>query len=147
MTSRQIKGNINFNKLDENLLFLLGHVFEQAFLIDKITSQEIGIFTFDSDPTCGLIGTNNDWCVIGGDILIVKTFFDNTLRTLPLHSINALKKIDDYKVQILIDPWSEKASIWQLEIDINNPAKPINLFKIKDLPDYKDKPYSENILW
>ena len=147
MTSGQIKNNFNFKKFDENLILLLGHVYEQIFLIDKITNQETGILTLDNEPTCGLIGTNNDWCLVGGDILVLKTFFDNTLRQLPLDNITALKKIDEYTVQILIDPWSDKASIWQLNIDINKPARPINIFKIKDFPDYQDKPYIENILW
>jgi hypothetical protein len=143
-----INDNENFRKLFENTIMVLGHFFETAYIINKIIEEEIPIFEFDNDPTCGLIGKNNDWCLVGGDILVLKTWVDNTLRTFSeLKSVHSLRAIDDYKVQILLDPWSEQSSIWQMEINLNKLTNPVTLFKMKDFSDYADKPYTDQIIW
>ena len=143
-----IKDYEYFIKLYENTIMILGHVYERAYIIDKIIQKEIAIFDFDNDPTCGLIGKNNDWCLVGGDILVLKTWVDNTLRTFSeLKSVHSLRAIDDYTVQILLDPWSEQSSIWQMEINLNKLTNPITLFKMKDFSDYADKPYTDQIIW
>jgi hypothetical protein len=143
-----IKDDTNFKKLYENTVMILGHVFETSYLYNKITKEEFAIFKSDNDPTCGLVSKNNDWCLVGGDQLVLRTFFDNTLRLIgDLKSIYDLKIVDDYKVQILIDPWSNGPSIWQLEININRAARLVDLIKICDFNDYIDKPYKEQIEW
>ncbi len=143
-----IKDYKQFKKLYENTVMILGHVFERAYIIDKILQKEIAIFDFDYDPTCGLIGKNNDWCLIGSDVLVLKTWVDNSIRYISeLKDIYSLRAIADYTVQILTDPWSEESSIWQMEIDLTKLTRPVNLFKLKDFKDYKDKPYSEDIAW
>jgi len=50
-----IKDDKNFKILFENTIMILGHVFESSYVVDKITNQEIPIFEFYGDPTCGLI--------------------------------------------------------------------------------------------
>jgi len=143
-----IKDDPNFKQFFENAVMLLGHVFETAYCYNKITKEEFGLFQFDNDPTCGVVGKNNDWCLVGGDVLVLKTWFDNSLRLIgDLKQIHELRSVDDYKVQILIDPWSNEAAIWQLEIDKTKPTRPITLEKVKDFKDYTDKPYTEHIVW
>jgi hypothetical protein len=127
----------------------LGHIFEEAYCLNKVTKEEFGIWRFqEGDPTCGIVGKNNDWCLVGGEILILKTFFDHTVRPVgDLKDIHDIRLVDAYTVQILIDPWSENAAIWQLDLDLNRAAPTSNLWKIKDFKDYLDKPYVENVLW
>jgi myo-inositol-hexaphosphate 3-phosphohydrolase len=127
---------------------LLGHVYEEAYCYNTITQEEIGIWRFQYEPTCGIIGKNNDWCLVGGEILILKTFLDRTVRPIgDLKNIHEMRLTDAYTVQILTDPWSEDAAIWQLELDSNRVAPAISLWKIKDFKDYLDKPYVENVTW
>lgn len=143
-----IKDDPNFLALFENTVMLVGHIFEKSYCYNKLTTEEFPIFQFYNDPTCAAVGKNNDWCLVGGDSLILKTWIDRTVRTIgDLKDIYALKLVDAYTVKILTDPWCENASIWQLEIDLTRLTKPITLFKIKDFKDYIDKPYTENVVW
>jgi hypothetical protein len=143
-----IKDDPNFNTLFENSVMIVGNVFESAYCYNKLTKDEFGIFEFDNDPTCAAVGKNIDWCLIGGDVLILKTWIDKTLRIIgDLKNIYGLKTIDAYTIQILTDPWAEQAAIWQLEIDLDKLARPISLIKVKDFKEYFDKPYEEQIDW
>jgi len=143
-----IKDDSNFKTLFENTVMTVGHVFETAYCYNKLTKEEFAIFQFDNDPTCALVGKNNDWCLIGGDVLVLRTWVDNTLRILgELKNIYALKIIDDYTIQILTDPWTEQSAIWKLEIDLTRLTRPTSLSKIKDFKEYVDKEYTEQIVW
>jgi hypothetical protein len=144
-----IKDDPNFKKLFENTVMLVGHVFESSYCYNKLTHEEFAIFRFNNDPTCALVGQNNDWCLIGGDILVLRTWVDNTLRTFDgIKDIFDLKALDAYLVQILTDPWTEQFSIWQLEIDLTrSAARPTTLHKIKDFKDYLDKPFTDKVEW
>ncbi len=143
-----INENENFKKLFENTIMLLGHVFEKTYIINKVTKEENPVFQFDNDPTCGLIGKYNDWCLVGGDFLVLRTWIDNSVRFLDdLKNIHSLRAIGDYTVQILIDPWSEHSAIWEMEIDLNKLTRPVNLTKLRDFKDYIETPYTDEPIW
>ncbi len=143
-----IKDDPNFIVLFENTVMMAGHVFEAAYCYNKLTKEELGIYDFDYDPTCAIVGKNNDWCLIGGDTLVLKTWIDKTLRIFEkLRNIWGLKTVDDYTVQILTDPWDEQSAIWQLEIDLSRLSRPVSLFKIRDFKEYIDKEYTDDVLW
>jgi hypothetical protein len=143
-----MKDSAHFNKLFENTVMLLGNIFEDSYCINKITKEEVGIFKFNYDPSCGLVGKYNDWCLVGGEVLVLKTWFDDSLRIIKgLNDIQDLRLIDDYKVHVLTDPWSEESSVWELEINPQNPNSPITILKLRDFKDYIDKPYSDIIQW
>lgn len=134
---RSYKGYIvdqsGFRLLYKNFVMVLGHLYEDAYSYNKITKEEIDIWRFHHEPTCGLIGKNNDWCLVGGEGLILRTNFDRTVRQVgDLQNIHDLRLVNDYTAQILTDPWSEDAAIWQLEIDLNRVAPSIGLWKVKD---------------
>ena len=143
-----LKDNPGFRPLYKNFSMLLGHIFEEVYCINLITNEEFGIWQFPSDPTCGVIGKNNDWCLVGSESLVLKTFFDRTVRPVgDLRNIHELRLINEYTAKILTDPWAEDAAIWQLEIDVNRFAPDIGLWKIRDFNDYTGKPYVEDVLW
>ena len=143
-----IKDDSNFRTLFENTVMLVGHVSETAYCYNKLTKEEFAIFQFDNDPTCAIVGKNNDWCLIGGDVLVLRTWVDNTLRIIgDLKNIHGVKAIDAYTTQILTDPWAEHSAIWQLEINLNKLTRPTSLSKVTDFKEYFDKPYAEQIAW
>jgi hypothetical protein len=149
---RPYKGYIiddpNFKTFFENNVMKVGHVFESSYCYNKLTKEEFTIFQFDNDPTCGLIGQRNDWCLIGGGVLVLRTWIDNTLRIVgDIKQIYDIKSIDEYTVQILTDPWADNPEIWQLTIDLNKLTRPLTLNKIKDFKEYADKPYTDKIDW
>ena len=143
-----IKDDPHFKTLFENTVMTVGHVFETSYCYNKLTNEEFSIFEFDNEPTCGVIGQRNDWCLIGGNVLVLRTWGDNTLRLVgELKQIFDLKTIDDYTVQILTDPWANNPEIWQLKIDLNRLTRPLTLTKLLDFKSYADKPYTEDVEW
>ncbi|GGB03203.1 hypothetical protein [Puia dinghuensis] len=143
-----VKDQPGFRLLYENYVMSLGHLYEEAYCYNKLTKEEIGIWQFQHDPTCGVVSKNNDWCLVGGEILILRTFFDRTVRPIgDLQDIHEIRLIDENTAQILIDPWSENAAVWQLDLVMNRAAPAFSLWKIKDFKDYPDKPYAENVNW
>lgn len=149
---RPYKGYIqedkNFRILFENSVMLVGNLVENSYCINKLTKEEFAIFQFENDPTCALVAKSNDWCLIGGDILVLRTWIDNTLRLIGnIEQIFGLKRISKNKVQILTDPWSENSAIWQLTINLEKLSNPTKLEKVRDFKEYIDKPYCENLSW
>jgi hypothetical protein len=143
-----IKDDQNFRILFQTSVMLVGHVFETAYCYNKLTTEEFAIFLFDSHPTCALIGKNNDWCLVGGEDLVLSTWADNTLRVIgDIKQIFDLKAIEGYTVEILTDPWTDLSAIWRLEINLRKLTRPTSLFRIRDFKDYIGKPYSEQVVW
>ncbi|MDF2190335.1 hypothetical protein [Paraflavitalea sp. CAU 1676] len=143
-----LKDNDQFKVLFENTVMMVGHIYESAYCINKLTGEEFGIFEFDYDPTCALVGRNNDWCLIGGEVLVLKIWADRSLRLLDAcEDIFALKSIDEYTVHILTDPWDDNAAIWELTIDLKKLTHPVSLMKIRDFKEYIDKPYTDDVEW
>ena len=143
-----IMDNPNFKVLFENKVMTVGHVFETSFCINKFTNEEFAVFEFDNEPTCGLVGQYNDWCLIGGDVLVLKTWIDNTLRLVgELKDIFDLKLIDAYTIHVLTNPWMDGSEIWQVSLDLNQLSRPMTLTKIRDFNEYSDKPYSDKVVW
>jgi hypothetical protein len=143
-----IINNPNFRTLYENAVMVVGHVFEISFCINKLTKEEFTVFQFENDPTCGAVGRNNDWCLIGGEVLILRTCKDNTLRMISeVKQVSDLKIVDDYEVQILTDPWSEEAAIWELKIDLEKLSNPVSITKLRDFDELRNKAYTEIINW
>ena len=58
-----------------------------------------------------------------------------------LVDIHSIRVKDDDTIEVLIDPWSTKASVW--EVNVNTLYKT----KIRDFFEYKDQPYTEKINW
>ena len=99
------KDQPGFRLLYENFVMSLGHIFEDAYCYNKLTKEAMGIWRFKYDPTCGIISKNNDWSLVGGEILILKTFFYRTVRPVgDLQDIHEIKLVGDNAAQFLTDP-------------------------------------------
>ena len=97
---------------------------------------------FIYDPTCALISDNNQWCLVGGDRLLLwtpnETFEIDDDNIKP---IEAFRQIDSNMVHILTDPWSDYSAIWEFNIQTKQSRK------LRDFNDYKDKEYTEDVKW
>jgi hypothetical protein len=130
------------NILHETESLLLKNEFEVVFLIDKKTDQILVEEEFYGDPACGLIDENNEWAVIGGERLIIWTPEEiKEIDNKDLKWVHALRAKDNHSIEILVDPWSENSSIW--ELDINT----LEYKKIRDFSDYRDKEFIEDVSW
>jgi hypothetical protein len=131
----------NFHKLHETKEFIVGYVYECAYLINKRKHKKIHMGDFYGDPKCGLIDSNNNWCFVGGNILSVWTTDRGIveIEDKELAWICRARQVSDYDVELLIDPWSYEGSVWAFNI------KTLERHKVKD---YKlDGEYSEQIDW
>ncbi|KGO86681.1 hypothetical protein [Flavobacterium suncheonense] len=132
----------DYKKLYETEKFVIGHIYENAYLIEKVTKKSIFIGSFYGDPECALISRDNTWGLIGGSSLLLLIFKELIeIHDVELDWIRGLRQTDNFKVEILTDPFSDNSAIWEFNILTKEKRK------IKDFPKYKGKPYSENIEW
>lgn len=138
-----MKGNYpDMRILDETERYFIGHIFEDAYLIEKRNGEEILVDDFYGDPSCGLISKSNDWAIIAGDhITIWRKGKVTKIDREELRWVHAIRTADDQIIEILIDPWSENSAIWALDI------KTYELTKVKPFDDYRDKELSEDVVW
>jgi len=128
--------------LSETNNLILCHEFEVAWLKDKSTGKELFRDEFYGDPECGLIDGNNNWAVVAGEHLTIWSNNQiNILSNPDLKWVSAIRNKARNTIEVLIDPWSKESAIW--EIDINT----LNTKKIRDFSDYKEKEYTEDIVW
>lgn len=134
--------DIHYKILDETEELILGYLFEDAYLTVKATGGNTKLGTFYGDPVCGLIDSANNWCIVGGAILVLWTK-DNIISVSneDLSGVYDLRQTGNYKVQLLLDPWADNAAVW--EFDVTKKVKS----KIKDFPDYRDKAYTDKVAW
>lgn len=132
--------------LDETDKLCLSHLYEYVELFDKDMNQILLTDDFYGEPTCGLIDVNNEWVVIAGKHLTLWTNNEGLSEITKFETkefcwIQQLRLIDRDTLQILLDPWSEYASIWQLTIFDKA------LHKMSDFLPYKNLSYTNDISW
>ena len=121
---------------------IIQHEFEYAYLCDKKSGMKLMYDDFYGDSACGLISHNNDWAIIAGEHLTlwinghIKKVENEDLKWI--HSVRAK---GDYMVEILIDPWSDKSAIWELDL------RTLKYIKLRDFSDYREKESCYTIVW
>lgn len=130
------------NILYETDKLVLGNMYEDVYLIEKETGNEIFHDDFYGDPTCGLISRQNEWAIVGGEHLTVWKESNTTkFDYQDLKWIHSIRIKNDQQVEILTDPWSEGSAIWELSLAT------LEFHKVRNFEDYKHKEYTENIQW
>lgn len=132
----------DFRIIQETDLYMLGYLWEQAYLFDKVNRKEILLCEFYGVCDSGMLSPNNDWCIVGGDLISVwKNGQVYVIDNDELKWVHDIRQIAPFVVEILIDPWSENSAIWQFNIE------DLTFVKIRDFNEYKDKPHVENVAW
>ena len=133
----------NLKTLAESKNFLLCHEFEQVYVIDKVGHQRLKAGDHYGDPTCGIISRDECWFATGGQGVVVFTFrggVQSYLRSIDsTFQISAMRLESRDDLRILVDPWSDVASVWRL-----NPET-AELTKLRDGPDLREEPYTDNV--
>ncbi len=121
---------------------ILDNKYESAFLRDIITGEILLEEDFYGDPQCGLIDDENRWAIIAGDHVTLWTSTSTkTIQIEGMKGVHALRLKKQGTVEILIDPWSDNASIWELNIEA------FEITKIRDFDDYKKSEFTDEIIW
>jgi hypothetical protein len=127
--------------LDETPDLLLGHCFETAMLIRKRDGEYLLEDEFYGDPTCGCISPTGEWALVAGEHITVWRQAQGVTYLIAeeLRSVHKFRLMDALNVQLLVDPWSTYAAIWQLNL------MDLSLQKVRDFLDYRDREYEEHI--
>ena len=132
----------NFRILNQTKDLILGNICEKVFLIQKINNNYIFIDEFYGDPNCGIIDTDFNKCLIGGEKFVNYDVTTNTKYHVELlYDVYDLRKISKGEYEILIDPWSTSSAIWKYNLITNK------LEKKSDFTKYKNLEYTEKIEW
>lgn len=132
----------NTKPIDETDLYVLFKEFEDVFLFEKDTEKEIWRTAFYGEADCGIIGLCNDWVIVGGETLFLWENEKLTeIKDSNLAWAHEMRQTGENEVQILTDPWSDHSAIWTFDI-LSETAS-----KIRDFTEYKDKVYTEHVIW
>ena len=137
-----MSGSTFFRTLDTSPSFILGHEYERVILIDRHTGARHDIGRHHGDPTAGLIGPREAWFVAAGEGL---TLFDFTngirelMRAPRCFRVHAMSMECDGTIRVLVDPWSDDASVWRLD------AGRMSLVKLRDGPSMRGLPYRDDV--
>ncbi|WP_092770311.1 hypothetical protein [Hymenobacter actinosclerus] len=129
--------------LDETDSFLLGHTYEDALLIRKRNGEHVIEDDFYGDPTCGYISRQDDWAVVAGEH--VTTWHSKRGKQIVRFEnhqwVQALRYIENACIQLLVDSFGKHGAIWELDVQRNS------LRRIREFQDYREQPFTEDIIW
>jgi len=134
----------HFKILAESEAYILGNEFEYGYMIDKKNKSSIYLGSSYGNPTFGIIDKNEQWALLLGYTSYLWT--PSELSTLnETHSTSGeifkwpfdARQINDFEVEILDDPWSDSASIYNLNVKSKS-IKRIRDFKKLEIP-YDEK--------
>ncbi|TJZ53796.1 hypothetical protein FAZ15_17400 [Sphingobacterium olei] len=121
---------------------ILWHEFEDVYMTIKPSNQQIYLGAIYSEPSCGLISTKNNWCLVGGTALILWTKKEIVgINDHDLQHIFDIRETSENKVELLIDPWADNSAIWGFDIITKEKNK------IKDFIAFKGKAYTNRVVW
>lgn len=130
----------SFRVLAQSNRLIVGHIYEEAFLIDKLDEMIIPLGGFYGDPSCAAISPSDTWAVLGGEDRIL-IWHGGKIIEKAIDSPFELRVEDEQTVSILTDPWSDTSAIWQLQIGT------FELIKMRDFPNYINQEYTEHVSW
>jgi len=143
MTQQQSTSSLRL--LAESTRYVLGHSHEQVYVIEKPSGAPQRAGDHYGDPACGLIGPGDTWFLAGGEGLTLFTFRDGVVELLrgsseaDTYFVKQMRLEQEGTVRILVDPWSDKASVWRLFPD------EARLEKLHDGPDLRSEPLRDDV--
>jgi hypothetical protein len=121
-------------------------------LTSKSSDQALAIGDHHGDPTMGLVTADEVWFITAGEGLQcysrasgLLTFFRRGHSPLAAPGSAAAWNVHDARlegervVRVLIDPWSEFASVWRVDL------RDASVAKLSDGPFLSREPYRDNV--
>jgi hypothetical protein len=144
----------SFHVLAESHNFVLGHSYESVVVIRRADSSQLVAGEHYGDPKVGLISPNEEWFVTGGEGLLcysvnagLQSFFRQGCPPLPAGTqvqywpVHSARFESESVVRVLIDPWSEHASVWELNLNSGFTSK------LGEGPHLHGQPYRDVVLY
>ena len=131
-----------YKTLYETDQLILEYLYEDARLREKSSNDILLEDMFYGDPDCGLIDIDNKWAIVAGEHLTIWTPKKSKEITHDrLEWVCDLRVKDFETVEILIDPWADESSVWEINIHT------FEIKRIRDFNDYREKEYTDNVIW
>jgi hypothetical protein len=131
--------------LAESHNYLLVHEYEQVFVCARSTGERTEAGSHYGDPQCGVIAPDESWFATGGEGIVIFSFngglHEYLRRSASTFFVSAMRFEAPNGLRVLIDPWSNEASVWFLA-----PASG-QLTKLRDGPNLRYEPYRENVAY
>ena len=111
------------------------------FLIDRRTKREHRIGDHYGDPAVAAISPDEQWFVTGGEGVIAFSLQsgEHEFFRRPALFVHSLRFADARHVRVLIDPWSDEASVWTIDLDA------MTTTKLHDGPSLAEEPYCSEV--
>ncbi|WP_417351281.1 hypothetical protein [Flavobacterium alkalisoli] len=120
----------------------LKYLYETVYLSFLAKGKTVRLGDIYGDALCGIISDDDDWAIAAGNSLIIWTpEKTETIEDTQLINVFAMRIVGKDTVNLLTDPWSDKAAVWEF-----NPISK-TLLKLYDFPNYINKPYTDTIEW
>lgn len=127
--------------LAESNDYVLEHEYETVFAYCRANRELAIVGDHHGDPSCGVIAIDGSWFAVGGEGVSVFTRSGeaNTFLRDPLCHVSAMKLDENDSIRVLVDPWSDNASVWRLTPSTGD------LAKLRDGPDLRGEPFQKNV--
>lgn len=129
--------------LDETDALLLGHQWEEAYLLRKQDNRCLFEADFYGDPSCGYISRQHTWAVVAGEYVAVWRAAGEPILLPPttVQWVHAVRLVVPDVLELLTDPWGEHPAIWRLS--------PLTgtYWKVTDFLHYQQQPYTDHVSW
>jgi len=132
----------NFRLLYDTNTFILGNVFERVYLINKRSYFENCLGEMYGDPEWGLVSSNNDWAIVGGQSLILWSEPNYIVHIEDKELIGSVRarQVSPFELEMLIDPWADNTAVWLFNTDTLLMRKVTARNKLSS-------EYTEEIIW
>jgi hypothetical protein len=131
--------------LAESPRYVLGHEYERVYVLEKDTGTYRELGAHYGDPECGIIDPQERWFLAGGEGLTFYTQQDGVVELLrggteaDTYFVSSMRLEAEGTVRLLVDPWSDKASVWRFFPEGHR------LEKLHDGPDLTREPWREKV--
>lgn len=120
----------------------LKYLYETVYLSFLAKGKTVHLGDIYGDALCGVISDDDDWAIAAGSSLIIWTPKNTEIiQDARLSDVFAIRIVGENTVNLLTDPWSDKAAVWEF----NLLGKTFS--KLYDFPNYINKPYTDIIEW
>ena len=131
--------------LAESPRYVLGHSHEQVYVLEKGTGTYREAGEHYGDPKSGIIDPQERWFLAAGEGLTFYTVQNGVVELLrgeaeaDPYFVSSMRLEAEGTVRLLVDPWSDKASVWRFFPDGHR------LEKLHDGPDLRREPWREEV--
>jgi hypothetical protein len=114
-----ISKDTHFRKLAESKAIVLGNLFEDVYLLNKRSNEEIYLGSLYGDPSFGLISTDDTWSVVGGEHIIIWHSYGKiiALDDEPFKWAVAVRQSAPLQVELLVEQTANNYCVRALDIE------------------------------